>query len=80
MFKHRDEFLRELLRYINLNPLPPPRKDEKVKEMAPVVNKVDIKPFTVGNAKAKSSVLGLNACATLIRLSPPLSRDLEEVQ
>jgi len=62
-----------------LNPPAPPRKDDKPKELPAVVNRVEIKPFTLGNAKAKSSVLGLNACATLIRLSPPLARDLEEM-
>jgi len=81
-FKHRDEFLRECIRYINLNPTPevPPKKGESVPiDKKPSKSKVTLKVFPVNNTKAKTSVLGLNACATLIRLNPPLPRDLEEI-
>eukprot|EP01127_Copromyxa_protea_P018695 TRINITY_DN5940_c0_g1_i1.p1 TRINITY_DN5940_c0_g1~~TRINITY_DN5940_c0_g1_i1.p1 ORF type:complete len:1700 (-),score=516.03 TRINITY_DN5940_c0_g1_i1:86-4894(-) len=77
-FKHRDEFLRRLLSYINLNPPPAaPKKDPKA-PAEPVKRSLLIQPFPASLEKLKLSVLGLNACSTLIRLDPVLPRDLEE--
>lgn len=89
-FKHRDEFVKRLLSYINLNPPPPVKKDAKgymiftlspSHSFSPVETpkrSLLVQPFPASFEKLKLATLGLNACSTLIRLDPVLPREIEE--
>eukprot|EP01126_Amoeba_proteus_P067356 TRINITY_DN9930_c0_g1_i5.p1 TRINITY_DN9930_c0_g1~~TRINITY_DN9930_c0_g1_i5.p1 ORF type:complete len:1273 (-),score=291.41 TRINITY_DN9930_c0_g1_i5:204-4022(-) len=75
-FKHRDDFLRHLMRYINLNPSPPSKENKQV-PLESVSKRLTLQAFACSVEKIKLSILGLNACSTLAKLDS-LPRDLEE--